>query len=228
MKEAFIGRVDALVAAMRQSPSLRAYCLEIANDSINSCHDRIALGMNDMEREKISHEAENGLHPNNKLFSMARQDFRLHALNVIVETRIEAFIAEDVAGEDNRHFTVDEVEVRLAYQMELADRLDLPGIGRAMLYRPTVMEQVSDADIDAAGAQIEARMKEPGMVEHVAQWKPWRMAMERTHPAAYASLRQAHAAEQDALEGRVAQMTDGEIQAAWKNLTEKKLHNCKN
>ena len=112
---------------MDAAPELRAMCFNIAATALESCGDRIALGLNDMELCRINHDAQHGVHTNDALFDMAEGFFKLQLLDQIATEKIASCI--------DRRMRIDEIEIRLAYQTELVDRLHLPGVGSAMLYR---------------------------------------------------------------------------------------------
>lgn len=62
-----IARMNALVAAMRAAPQFRDICFGIASQAIESCSDRIAQGVIDMERARINHDVEVKNYPLDKL-----------------------------------------------------------------------------------------------------------------------------------------------------------------
>jgi hypothetical protein len=177
----FLQRVDNLLDAMESSPALRQRCFAIADEYTTSCGDRVTQGLNDMELARVSHDAETGVHSDAALFSIAKNMFTIDAIDKIAVAKI----AELQPHEDD----LDEIEIRLKYQTELAQRLSLPGFSKAMLYRGYA-EQITDIDLDVAAAKINADLESSASLEYIARWTPWRSAMERLHPYEY---RRAHA-----------------------------------
>ena len=172
-------RVDALVADMRTSPALREICFSIAADATQSCGDRIALGLNDMQLARIDYKASAGHYSMRQLFSMGEQFFKMAALDRIV--------VEKIGQLRNAGLTIYPIEIRLAYQTELSSRLGLPGVVRSMLYRHHA--HVSAGDISGAERQIRQMMERGEAVDFLVQWRPWRQQLERQFPEEYERVR---------------------------------------
>ena len=172
-------RVDALVADMRTSPALRRICFGIAADATQSCGDRIALGLNDMQLARIDHMASAGHYSMRELFTMGERFFKMAALDRIV--------VEKIGQLRNAGLTIYPIEIRLAYQTELSSRLGLPGVVRSMLYRHHA--HVSAGDISGAERQIRQMMERGEAVDFLVQWRPWRQQLERQYPEEYERVR---------------------------------------
>ena len=71
----------------------------------------------------------------------------------------------------------DEVEVVLAYQIEIRKHLELPGTTKHMLYRPCA--QVSQQDIDEALVQLNSNCGEEQLQEFLKVWEPWQFYQRR-------------------------------------------------
>ena len=177
-RQAFIARVDALLDAMENSSELRSICLTIAQGATASCGDRVGLALNDMETAHINDDARLGRYSNVNLFKLGRG---LYRLNVVEELANAAIQRQRAAGQD-----MDEIEVRLAYQTQLARRLDLPGVSHDMLHLGCA--GLAPGELDGAAATVLARENGPGWMEFLVTWQPWQEAMKREYPRDFANL----------------------------------------
>ena len=66
---------------------------------------------------------------------------------------------------------VDEIEVYLAFQIGLADRLDLPVKTRNMIFRRCA--QVTDEQINQAGDAVLSECTEEKLNSFLKSWSPW-------------------------------------------------------
>ena len=195
-----IGHVNALVTAMRESPALRHTCFAIAHGALSGCGDAITLGLNEMALAKISHDAEAGGDDIDQLRALGEGFFKLHVLNELVNA--------EITRRRGTGISMDEMEIRLAYQVALRTRLDLPGVAQSMRYVRSA--HVTQAAIDAAATEVERRLQGSGSVDFLVQWTPWQQAMERAHPRAYAAARRLHQEDRDALALQPPRTTEGE------------------
>ena len=195
-----IGRVNALVTAMRESPALRRTCFAIAQGAILGCGDAISLGLNEMALAKIGHDAQAGGDDIGQLRALGEGFFKLHVLNELVNT--------EITRRRNSGISMDEVEIRLAYQVALRTRLDLPGVAQSMRFVRSA--NVTQTAIDAAAAEVERRLQGSASVEFLVQWTPWQQAMERANPQAYAATRRVHQEDRDAIALQPPRTTEGE------------------
>ncbi|MEN5313803.1 dermonecrotic toxin domain-containing protein [Pseudomonas koreensis] len=112
-----------------------------------------------------------------QLVTLAKGAARLKQVNEIARA--------DVAS---RGGTPDDVEVYLAYQTGLAERLDLPWQSRGMLYRP--VSGVTDAMIDQAGDTVLALGEGDGLVNEMLEQAFWQTHLEQRYPVRLASNKQ--------------------------------------
>lgn len=96
--------------------------------------------------------------------------------------RLRSEIVDNLPGE------VDEVEVYLAYQTALAQRLDLPWIADHMIYRLTA--NVSEAQIDSAYRQVLELGEGDGLVNRMLLDPHWRGWLEQRYPERHAQHQQ--------------------------------------
>lgn len=120
---------------------------------------------------------------------MAKGKSRLDQVNEIaratIQSRLQAgetFQAVDEDGEITG--TIDEVEVYLAFQTGLADRLELPWQSRDMLFR--AMAEVDDAQIDQAYQSILALEVGDGLVNQIVEQRFWRKYLKSRYPREFA------------------------------------------
>jgi len=187
-RRAFIARVDVLLDAMENSSELRSICLTIAQDATTSCGDRVGLALNDMETARINDDARLGRYNNVNLFKLGRG---LYRLNVVEELANAAIELKRAAGPD-----IDEVEIRLAYQTQLARRLNLPGVSDAMLHLGCA--GLASGELENAATTVLARENGPDWMEFLVTWQPWQEAMKREYPEAFAHSESTVAQIQDA------------------------------
>ena len=195
-----IGRVNALVTAMHESPELRRTCFAIAQGAVSGCGDAISLGLYQMALAKIGHDAQAGGDDIDQLRALGEGFFKLHVLNELVSTEITRRRATDVS--------MDEVEIRLAYQVALRTRLDLPGVAHSMRFVRSA--HVTQTAIDAATVEVERRLQGSASVAFLVQWAPWQQAMERVNPQAYAAMRREHQEDRDAIALQPPRTSEGE------------------
>ncbi|WP_339545509.1 NEL-type E3 ubiquitin ligase domain-containing protein [Pseudomonas sp. RA_35y_Pfl2_P32] len=104
-----------------------------------------------------------------KLVTLAKGAARLEQVNDIARSDI-----------DSRSGNPDDVEVYLAYQTGLAERLDLPWQSRGMLYRP--VSGVTDAMIDQAFETVQALGEGDGLVNRMLEQGFWQTYLHETYP----------------------------------------------
>lgn len=105
-----------------------------------------------------------------------RSDIR-HRLNPVAEgglgQRLRSQMLDGVPG------AVDEVDIYLAYQTELAERLDLPWLADHMLYRNTA--NVSEAHIEQAFLSVQALGEGDGLVDQMLLETYWEAFLRDNH-----------------------------------------------
>lgn len=195
-RPALVHRVDVLVDAMSRSAALRGTCFAIAAEALDTCSDGIALALNDMDAALVDQKAQTGQFSMHDLYATGLDQFKLQLIEEVATQKMR--MVPSVA--------LDEIEVRLAYQTVLAARLGLPCVVRSMLYRR--YSNVSDIDIDVAESIIRARFASAEQTDWLAQWLPWRKALERSYPSEHAYLHAMIASARDALSVAPEGMTD--------------------
>ncbi|EFW7548813.1 T3SS effector E3 ubiquitin-protein ligase IpaH9.8, partial [Shigella boydii] len=111
----FREQVAAWLEKLSASAELRQQSFAVAADATESCEDRVALTWNNLRKTLLVHQASEGLFDNDTgaLLSLGREMFRLEILEDIARDKVRTL-----------HF-VDEIEVYLAFQTMLAEKLQL-------------------------------------------------------------------------------------------------------
>ncbi|WFU85648.1 NEL-type E3 ubiquitin ligase domain-containing protein [Bradyrhizobium sp. CIAT3101] len=165
---------DLRQAAIR--PGLRQQYFQLAFGASETCEDRITLTWNGMQIARMNADVEEGAydHRLGDLVHRARVMFRLGALERI---------ARQKAG--SLQF-VDEVEVYLAYQVKLRERLDLRLMAPKMRFFD--VSYVTEHDLTTAEKQV--RNEEAAdFADYLAtRWQPWETVVRRIAPEAHAQM----------------------------------------
>lgn len=194
-------QVWTLLQAAAVDTPLRNRLFEIASFPGN-CPDAGTQIFNEMGVEvllyQIEHQAPTPEAHERQLVTLVKGRARLQQLNDVIRADVQQRLAPVAQGGQGLRFLtevvdgvagqVDEVEIYLAYQTALAERLDLPWIAEHMLYRS--IAGVSDAQIDAAYAKVLELGEGDGLVNRMlldAHWCEW---LERRYAAQYAEQQQ--------------------------------------
>ncbi|WP_349253673.1 NEL-type E3 ubiquitin ligase domain-containing protein [Bradyrhizobium sp. CB82] len=163
---------DLRQAAIR--PQLRQQFFQLAFGASETCQDRITLTWNGMQTARLNADVEDEVYDDRlgELIQQARVLFRLNALEPIARQKV------------NSLRFVDEIEVYLAYQVKLRERLDLKLIAPDMRFFDVA--HVTDDDLNAA--EIQVRNEETAeFADYLAtRWQPWEMVVSRVAPEAHA------------------------------------------
>lgn len=146
LKAATQQRMAVLLAQMQTDPTLRENCCNLAIDAIDTCGDRVALRMLDMENLAVASEAKTALnagkfdHDPKALIDLCKGQHRLALIATEAENKVATM-----------HFT-DPVEVHLGYLVKLAEPYQLHVRISTMLY--PACSGITDADIAAASKKL--------------------------------------------------------------------------
>ena len=196
--------MNALVSGMRAAPALRNTCFGIATQAIESCTDRVAQGLGDMERAKINHDVEIQNPPLDRLFSIGEGLFKLKVVDEIADA--------EIAVQRRNDPQMDEIEVRLAFQVGLRKRLDLPAVSESMTFAS--FANLQPGALEAAEARVQKGLGSRESIDFMVQWAPWQRALERDDKAGlYARARAAQQEERDELVFLPARTTEFEWMA---------------
>ena len=156
-----------------------------------TCGDGRILLFNELEVEVFEYDALKSIAPEHKgreLLKLSRRLFRLSQVEEVASGRIAT------------HPTIDPAEIRLAYRIGLARRLDLPDQPKGMLYAN--LAQVAAADLDQAYARIIAQEQTTVFNDQLVARKYWRDYLEEKYPAEFTRIQQDFADKYAALEDK--------------------------
>ncbi|MGY4353622.1 hypothetical protein ACVWZR_002612 [Bradyrhizobium sp. i1.3.1] len=181
------GFQQAVANDLRQAaanPQLRAQYFQLALDANESCEDRRTLTWNGMQTAGLIANVESGLYDNNEgvtaLVDLGRVMFRLDALGGIAREKVQSLLTDDTIND------VDEIEVYLAYQAKLRERLGLQHIAPDMNYFN--VSYVTEDDINRAETSVRSK-EATGFADYLAtDWKPWDDVVLRIEPEHHATM----------------------------------------
>ncbi len=169
----FIQSVREWLHKLSLHSMLRDETFSLCRTLLNASDNRIALTFNTMTILRISSDIEYGLyqHVPDRLYALSKGIFRLRKL----ETLIWQFIRN--TKPDNQ------IDVCLAYQVELRDRLNLPLLVTEMTaYDPQI---IGEQEFSQAVAET-LRCEEADFIHWLAvEWAPWLTMIEYEYPALY-------------------------------------------
>ncbi|EGT7703368.1 E3 ubiquitin--protein ligase, partial [Shigella flexneri] len=141
----FREQVAAWLEKLSASAELRQQSFAVAADATESCEDRVALTWNNLRKTLLVHQASEGLFDNDTgaLLSLGREMFRLEILEDIARDKVRTL-----------HF-VDEIEVYLAFQTMLAEKLQLSTAVKEMRFYG--VSGVTANDLRTAEAMVRSR-----------------------------------------------------------------------
>lgn len=172
LRQQLAHRVWRMIDAVDLDPRLREDLFTMAT-APTTCADAGAQLFNNMGVKVLASEAYSfstySVPLQNKLVTLAKGAARLERVNDIARA--------DLA---NRTGDPDEVEVHLAYETGLAQRLDLPWQSRRMLYRPVA--GVSNSTIEQAFDTIVSMEQGDGLVNAMIEQPFWKNYLQETHP----------------------------------------------
>lgn len=142
------------------------------------------------------------------LVNLGRRLFRLDRLNQFIRADIASRLA---SGRD-----VDEVEVSLAYRINLAQELELPGQPEHMLFEQ--IANVSLVDLDDAVETVRAAERSWELADNLSRRSFWRSYLEENHPAAFASVRERFATLGSELDDQMDALTSEQYRERWRLL----------
>ncbi|MGY4199072.1 NEL-type E3 ubiquitin ligase domain-containing protein [Bradyrhizobium sp. USDA 4520] len=152
-----------------KDPQLCKRYFQLALDANQSCEDRRTLTWNGMQTARLIADVENGAY-NNKarlpdLIDLGRVMFRLDALERIAREKVHSL------GSGNNVEDIDAIEVFLAYQNKLRERLGLQHVAPNMRFFE--VSGVTDADVDSAEASVREREATEFADYLAVDWQPW-------------------------------------------------------
>ncbi|MBB5391273.1 MULTISPECIES: NEL-type E3 ubiquitin ligase domain-containing protein [unclassified Herbaspirillum] len=146
---------------------LRALTFEITKGSTASCEDRVALVYNSLTNLFDAHDVSGGAYDGrlDALAKLGRSAFRVDALEKISRRKAQSLRL------------VDEIEVYLAYRVQLRERLGLhTGLAKMKFFR---VSGVGQKDLDDAVTEVQMREQAEFPQYFLVEWAPWEAMLTR-------------------------------------------------
>ena len=215
MRVAFKDRVTRLLDAMEKDKELRDICFGIAYDAVETCHDNVTLGFNQMEQAHLTLRAARGEFTQQKVFKLGMDFFKLQMLDQLAKEK-----ARNIGNEK------EELEVVLYYRTKLGDTLmELSHQPQAMRYEGEAISKekrthrglgptkrvtvVTNEDLHKAAQAVRTAASDPQkIIEFLTGWEPWQKDLARRHPEEFSPA--ALQAAKDRLQEELANLDDEE------------------
>jgi len=196
--------VVAWLSDLAGDPKLRKSSFAVSVDATASCQDRISLTYNDMKKVRLVSAVENGQYDGRleELVQLARGMYRLDQLEKIAREKVNSL----------NFNSVDEIEVYLAYQVKLCEKLKLPLDNPDMLYFAD--STVTDDDLIRAEAQVKADENTHFINYLSTDWAPWQAVTQRLGNTGFEET-------QEKVLAHLAESFEAQLQAGYAELDEK-------
>ena len=170
---AFRESITVWLTRLAGDQGLRQSIFQVAKDALGSCEDRVTLTLNAMKKEGLNYDVNSGKYDARfgDLLPLARQMFRLDLLEKIAYEKVASLPF------------VDEVEVYLAYQIKLREKLALPIDAAEMRFFD--VSYVTQQDLDFAEKSVKENEAKHFMNYLSTDWLPWQSVVKRLFPKEY-------------------------------------------
>jgi E3 ubiquitin-protein ligase SspH2 len=165
-KGEFRQEIREWLSHLANNPELRKNSFMLSFGATESCHDRVSIQYNDMKKARLIDDIEKGAYDErlSELIPIARGMFRLDKLEEIAREKYESLRLRD------------EIEVYLAYQVQLRDRLKLP-LDTKMLFFS--LSGVTGKDLEEAEKKVK-KLENDEFIQYLStQWGPWQSLLKR-------------------------------------------------
>ncbi|WP_236166248.1 NEL-type E3 ubiquitin ligase domain-containing protein [Pseudomonas juntendi] len=209
-------RVWTLVEALSVDRDLREALFALA-DEPRACADNLANCFSNLEvRYQVLHATQGGepVATRDARLLLARRLYRLDTVLALARADINSRYA-DGRWQRGDH-AEEEVEVSLAYRTGLAERLNLIGQPRYMLFGALAV--VSEADLERACNAVLAGEASEDITRYISQRDFWIEVLRAEHPQDFALIQQQFEQAMEALEERMQQLGSGAYDAQARTL----------
>ena len=166
-------RIITVLSKMHENAEFKQEALDYMYTAITSCHDRIIKGLDEIELKALVMQAEKERNQE-ALREMGKGFMHLDALYETIRNKVMGTLR-----------WVDEIEVILAFEIQLREKLSLPTQTQTMLYRGCA--HVTNERIDAIGDQILTSC-EGKLDDYLSTWGPWEKHLRREEASSYEAL----------------------------------------
>lgn len=172
----FSERVTTLLDAMEDDKELRDRCFTIAHGAVETCHDNVTLGFNQMEEAHLARRVARGEFTPQEVFHLGVNAFKQDMLDALATQK-----AHEIGNEK------EELIVVLYYRMRLANRLKLPHQSRDMTYKKTAITgeegRIKNKDLYEAAEVVQSAARDPQkIIGFLMKWEPWQKDLARRYP----------------------------------------------
>lgn len=179
-------RVLSLFQAMSQDTELKEILLRVIEVGLESCDDRVASSFDQMElKARLYHAEERAIK------GISEEELRDLARSLLMLKKVEEKAREHM----NTLSWTDDIEVLLAFQIGLRERLALPLSTQNMIFRGCA--QVTDEQIARAGDTIERETTEEEIQEELEGLDAWKIHLRRKEIKPYGELPEAERVPED-------------------------------
>lgn len=176
-KIALAKRVVTLIRALVYASHIKATLLDQIHDALSSCDDRVIFQLNKIMLAIIMDDAEQNSHPEQALRNLAPRIMKLNIVHQQAQLKCESLTV------------CDPIEVYLAYEINLAEKLELPIETRNMIFEN--LAQVTKKDLEKAEiAALEAVDSEDKINAFLKDWHPWQKLLRKNEAADFIQKKQ--------------------------------------
>ena len=151
-------RIITVLSKMHENAEFKQEALDYMYTAITSCNDRIIKGLDEIELKALVVQAEKEGN-RETLRELGKGLMHLDALHETIRKEVIPNLT-----------WVDEIEVILAFEIQLREKLSLPTQTQTMLFRACA--GVTDERIEAVGDQILTSC-EGNLDDYLSTWGPW-------------------------------------------------------
>jgi hypothetical protein len=164
-------RVIEAFSLMAENESIKGRAFDLIEEGLTSCDDRIISALEEIELMMLLHQIENTSHTEDELRALGKSFLLLEMVNAKAKAHKSTLT------------WVDEIEIYLAFQIGLAEKLNLPVKTRNMIFRGCAY--ATDEQIKQAGVAVEKECTEEKLNNFLKSWSPWieRQRKNRSVPA---------------------------------------------
>ena len=152
-------RIIEVFKKMAQEDEIKARAVDLIYHGLASCDDRIISALEEIELMIRIHTIEKSSHTAEELRNLGKSFLLLEMVNQKAKVHI------------GKLTWIDEIEVFLAFQLGLAERLQLPVNTRNMIFRRSA--EITDEQIQQAGTDVLTACTDVKLWNYLNQWSPW-------------------------------------------------------
>jgi hypothetical protein len=152
-------RVIEVFSLMAEDEDIKGRAFVSIHHGLSTCDDRIISALEQIELMVLLHKIANTSHTEDELRALGKRFLLLEMVN------------EKAKAHKNTLKWVDEIEIYLAFQIGLAEKLNLPVKTRNMIFRRCA--QITDEQINQVGDAVVRECTEEKLNNFLESWSPW-------------------------------------------------------